>query len=68
MEVVAEAERGAGVEGVAFVRLGFGRTARRLMQGVAYVPRTAVMAAAAIAGTSPTSDTVSAAATADAAA
>lgn len=38
MEVVCEAQPGAGVEGAAFARLGFGRTARRLMDGTAYVP------------------------------
>ncbi len=38
MEVVAEAKPGAGVQGASFERLGFGRTARRLMQGMAYVP------------------------------
>ncbi|MES2184133.1 MAG: PrpF domain-containing protein [Pseudomonadota bacterium] len=44
MEVVAEARPGAGVQGAVFERLGFGRTARRLMQGVAYVPRAAMPA------------------------
>lgn len=38
MEVVCEAQPGAGADGASFARLGFGRTARRLMEGTAYVP------------------------------
>ncbi|MBP0495150.1 2-methylaconitate cis-trans isomerase PrpF family protein [Pararoseomonas indoligenes] len=38
MEVVVRASPGAGPEGARFERLAFRRTARRLMQGTAYVP------------------------------
>ena len=47
MTVVCEAESGAGPGGALFLRLGFGRTARRLMQGVAWLPRSAQVAHAA---------------------
>jgi 2-methylaconitate isomerase len=47
MQVVNEVLPGAGAGGVAFQRLGFGRTARRLMHGEAYVPASAVQGQAA---------------------
>ena len=39
MEVVAQAAPGQDAAGIQFERLGFRRTARRLMQGTAYVSR-----------------------------
>jgi 2-methylaconitate cis-trans-isomerase PrpF len=38
MTVVVRANPGAGAEGATYERLGLGRTARRLMHGIAYVP------------------------------
>ena len=38
MTVTVEAESGRGLAGLAFRRLGFSRTARKLMQGRVYVP------------------------------
>ncbi|QHJ01301.1 PrpF protein [Xylophilus rhododendri] len=49
MTVVCEAEAGAAPQAASFKRLGFGRTARRLMQGIAYLPRDAVETEAAMA-------------------
>lgn len=46
MTVVVRAKPGAGVEGATYERLGFGRTARRLMHGIAYVPTWRMRAAA----------------------
>ncbi|MBW6399297.1 hypothetical protein KPL78_15660 [Roseomonas sp. HJA6] len=44
MEVVVRASPEADAAGPRFERLGFGRTARRLMDGIAYVPRSTLAA------------------------
>lgn len=53
MEVVCKADPGAGAAGASFSRLGFGRTARRLMEGTAYLPRHVLETAEPVGTTTP---------------